>query len=138
MTVYATVAEYEAYVGETAPDGLAALLNYSSSLVSAAIRNDLYEAGPNGVPVDDDLREACRDATCIQAAMYVKSGVDPLAGVEGLKPTALKKSIGSGSIEYESMARRDDARAMSINKLNPTAFRVLRNAGLAGAGVTGW
>lgn len=138
MTVYATAAEYESYVGEPAPPNIALYLTHASVLVEAAIRNDLYRALPNGVPEDDDKREACRDATVVQARAWMMAGTDPSAGVEGMKPTPLKKSIGSGSVEYESMARRDDARALSVNQLNPTAYRILRNANMASAGVSMW
>jgi hypothetical protein len=134
VPLYATVQEYQDYTG-TVPDGdELPMLRTASEYVRWATRNDRYAALPTGIPEDDDLREAMRDSACQQVLVWKKASIDPNAGEEGLKPTRIEAGIGSATVKYESVSARDRARQKAVLQLSPSAFRILRNAGLGSAG----
>ena len=83
MLVYADADNLAEWLGEPAPDNAASLLRHASSRVANACRCDIYDTQPSGLPVDDDIREALRDATCAQAERWSALKVDPAAGAGG-------------------------------------------------------
>lgn len=63
VLVYADADNLAEWLGEPAPDNATSLLRHASSRVANACRCDIYGTQPNGLPVDDDIREALRDTT---------------------------------------------------------------------------
>jgi hypothetical protein len=56
--VFATVEQYEAYTGTTAPANAARLLARASRLVSAATKAAIYDTDASGYPSDSDVLAA--------------------------------------------------------------------------------
>ena len=115
-----------------APPAAEALRNirFASQLVRNATRLDLYDTYPSGLPVDLDIVEAMRDATCAQAAMWVLAGVDPAAGSIGRQIGIASESADGGSVTYGDAVKREEVEA-SVSRLSSAALQILRNAGLA-------
>jgi len=136
VIVYASDADLQAWTGEDPPANAAPLLRSASLLVARATRNALYRTTPAGLPVDEDLVEALREATCAQAALWADAGINPAVGAAGdqqLVPTA--KSIGSGSITYAVNPAVAAARARVAETLCTESVGILLEAGLLTAGV---
>lgn len=133
---YATEADLTAYTGEPAPAGAARLLREAAALVRFATRNDLYNVQPSGLPSDDDLREAMRDATCAQVTYWAANGVDPTSGATGGTPSVAATEVDGAKVQYSAdpaEAAAAAARAASLTSLTGPAYAILRNAGLASA-----
>jgi hypothetical protein len=96
--VYATVPEYEAFTGTTAPANAARLLARASRLVSAATKAAIYDTDPAGYPSDSDVRKAFRDATCAQAEEWAKR--DAAAGDASDPAASPWTSISAGSLSF--------------------------------------
>ncbi|THV26007.1 hypothetical protein [Glycomyces paridis] len=96
--VYATVEEYgnSPYGAAAAPDDLGDRLAIASRDIDWLAMTAVYDKNEAGIPVEEDLAEALRDATIAQASY----GIDPGAGLgEGqLPPGVSSASIGSASI----------------------------------------
>ncbi|CAL9503835.1 hypothetical protein [Streptomyces sp. enrichment culture] len=125
--VFATVAEYEAFTGTTAPANAARLLARASRLVSAATVAALYDTDPAGYPSDMDVREAFRDAVCAQVEVWAKR--DAAAAGESEDPAASPwTSISAGGLSFSRqsapVATADDT------ALTPEAAEILAEAGL--------
>lgn len=132
MLVYADPAALVAWTGQPAPDNAAQLLRSASVMVRGATRTALYAVQPSGLPVDDDLREALRDATCAQAAAWSAAGIDPTAPVAARGRVATSKSLGSGSVTYADAASVVAAQDALRERLTDEAAAILADAGLTG------
>ncbi|MFC4373371.1 hypothetical protein ACFO5K_04605 [Nocardia halotolerans] len=121
------------------PDGPVAvrLIRYASQLVRAATRLDLYEVYPSGLPVDLDVAEAMRDATCAHAAMWHLAGIDPVAGAVGRELSIASQTADGGSVTYADSITVGEIER-SLTALSPAAMRILRNAGLASTRPLTW
>ncbi len=121
------------------PDNTTAvrLIRYASQLVRAATRLDLYDTYPSGLPVDLDIAEAMRDATCAHAAMWHLAGINPAAGTVGREIAIASQTADGGGVTY---ADQIDAAEIerSLSTLSPAALRILRNAGLASTRPLTW
>jgi len=106
------------------------LLRFASDLVRDATKCDLYETEPNGLPVDLDILEAMRDATCAHTAMWIRAGIDPAAGAVGRPAAIAAQSADGGSVTYGETVTGAEIQA-SLQRLSGAALRILRNAGLA-------
>lgn len=88
-----------------------------------------------GLATDAQIREALRDATCIQAAAWVALGIDPATGGALQSTKAVKrKKLLTGEIEYpEAGDQGSDGRTRCrVQRPVPEARDFLRNRGLAG------
>lgn len=130
--VYATTAELESWTGVT-PDNPAratALLRRASILVQRAIRNDLYDTEPSGVPSDPDLAEAVRDATCAQTEVWLASDLDVIAGPGGQPALPTVSAIDGAQVSFDAYLTAT-ARTGALTQLDNVALHILRAAGLA-------
>lgn len=137
MLVYATPDDLSTWMGEPGPDNATQLLRTASLRVATATQADIYNTQANGKPVDDDLSEALRDATCAQAELWAATGVNPIAGAGGLPAQVVSSSIDGASVTMNTAAL-DTAKAQSTTTLCADALEILRNAGLASGAVQSW
>ncbi|MER8219694.1 hypothetical protein ABTZ58_03670 [Streptomyces sp. NPDC094143] len=97
--VFATVEQYEAYTGTSAPANASRLLARASRLVSAATKAALYDTDASGYPSDPDVLEAFRDATCAQVEVWAKR--DAAASGDASDPAASPwTSISAGGLSF--------------------------------------
>ncbi|KHJ74659.1 hypothetical protein [Rhodococcus sp. Chr-9] len=137
MLIYATPAELTTWMGRDAPDNATTLLREASTLVADACLADIYDTTPDRMPTDQSLRDAMRDATCIQAAFWAAHGIDPAKGRAGMDEIVVSSSI-DGASETTNAGELEAAKASSMDGLVPTALRLLRFAGLASNAVRSW
>lgn len=125
--VFATVEEYEAYTGTTAPANAVRLLARASRLVSAATRAALYDTDPAGYPSDEDVREAFRDATCAQVEVWARRDAAASGDVSDAAASPWT-SVSAGGLSFSRqsapVATADDT------ELTPEAAEILAEAGL--------
>jgi hypothetical protein len=136
----ATPADLAAWTGAAAPANATPLLRSASSLVISASSSSYYAADPvTGLASDPVVAQALNDATCIQAAMWVSAGIDPLAGGVGIVAPVRSKKIGSASLDYDTSASASvtayNARMYAANNLCPEAVRKLQENNLMDSNV---
>ncbi len=119
MVVYATAADFEAFTGKPAPDGIASSLARASERVDELLLGAVYDTDDNEMPTDPKEREAIMRATCAQAAFMLATG-DPY-GV-----AAAFKDIAIGSVRLSRAGGGGAAPARHA----PDAARILHTAGL--------
>jgi hypothetical protein len=125
--VFATVEEYEAFTGSTAPANAARLLARASRLVSAATKAAIYDTDPAGYPSDTDVRDAFRDATCAQVEVWAKR--DAAAAGESDDPAASPwTSISAGGLSFSRQSAPTPT--AEDTALTPEAAEILEDAGL--------
>ncbi|NKV28218.1 hypothetical protein GS921_00280 [Rhodococcus hoagii] len=134
MLVFATEDQLSSWTGAPSPLNASILLREASILVRDACKADVFDVLPNGLPEDDDKREALQDATCAQAAVWAATDVNPTAGAGGLAREVVSSGIDGASVAYNT-ASTDAAKAASIGTLCPSAYTILRSAGLASSAV---
>lgn len=130
MIVHATTDDLAAEPWLFDPPNAAQLLRAASSLIDRETVTAVYGVNSDtGRARDQRILDALRDATCAQAATWVALGVDPLKG--GADPSAAvrRKSLGSGTIEYDT-ATVAAARTQAADSLAPEAAQILASAGL--------
>ena len=101
MTVYASEAELETYLGEDAPPKAAKLLRDASSLIDSIIVGGYIVTG--GV-IETKAKDALRDATCAQVEWWVEAG-DPSDSMHKFD------SVSTGSFSATPSGRRLAPRA---------------------------
>ncbi|WP_280357078.1 hypothetical protein [Nocardia otitidiscaviarum] len=106
------------------------LIRFASQLVRSATRCDLYDTDPAGLPVDLDIAEALKNATCAQAAQWHLAGIDPAAGTVGRDVAIKTQTADGGSVTYADAPSAQEI-AASLKTLSSAALLILRNAGLA-------
>jgi hypothetical protein len=123
----------------TLPDNTTAtrLIRFASNLVREATRNDLYDTYPSGLPIDLDIADAMRDATCAQAAMWFLAGINPAAGSVGREIGIASQTADGGSVTYSDPITGEEVEG-SLSRLSSAAIQILRNAGLASARPWTW
>lgn len=126
MLVYAKPADLTNRL-DPIPANATALIEAASARVRDITSNDLYDTTPPGLPADEDLRDALREATCLQVIAWVELGINPATG--GLRTEIASQSADGGSVTY---SRPDPAALRRASEyLCHEAVLVLRNAGLA-------
>lgn len=140
---YATSADLTAWTGTDAPDNVAVLLREASALVAEVTRLAVYDTDDAGLPTNDPVSVALRDATCAQAALWAATGIDPLTGAVGAASNAASgvvssSSIGGASVSYAVAADAADLRVAAVDSLTPSALRILRAAGLLSTAVASY
>lgn len=136
MPVYATAPDLTAFMGSQ-PDSdvdVTPMLRKASLLVTTACRLDCYDVTPTGIPSDEDLAEAMRDAVCAQVELWVAAGYNPVAGAGGQDPRVTVSAVDGASVSFDTYLTAP-ARINEINQLCPDSLRILRNAGLASSAV---
>lgn len=108
------------------------LLRKASLLVATACRLDSYDTTPTGIPSDDDLADAMREATCAQAERWLAADVNPVAG-SAQSGVVASSSVDGASVSFVTPTTADTA-AMT-DTLCPDALHILRLAGLATSAV---
>lgn len=129
---YATLEDFENYLGVTPPANSATLLKRASNLVAYATRSAVYSVDVNDYPTDPKLSLALNEATCAQATAWYVNDIDPVLGRAGVKPVVTQKSLGTATVQMSSSARDSEARSdlESGEVLVAEAFRILELAGL--------
>lgn len=129
----ASADDYATWTEAAAPDGIDAKLRGCTSLVLDASLGVIYDVDPlTGLATDETVKNALRDATCIQAQAWVALNIDPATG--GIQTSGVKraKRIGSASIEYADTATAAAARAAAYTSLVPQAAMFLQQRNLLG------
>lgn len=116
------------------PANVGRLLASASRLVGHAIRAAVYATDDTGMPTDQAVRDAVRDATCSQVTTWVSLGIDPAqAGIDTTK-VVQSKSIGSGSVTYDTAGASSvtamQQRGRLSTRLTDEAASILADAGL--------
>jgi hypothetical protein len=125
--VFATVAEYEAYTGTTAPANADRLLARASRLVSNATKAAIYDTDPAGYPSDADVREAFRDAAIVQVEEWAKR--DAAASGDASDPAASPwTSVSAGGLSFSRQSA--PKQTAEDTELIPEAAEILAEVGL--------
>lgn len=129
---YATEAEFEAspWADDVPPDGqLSRLLTRASINVQRMTLTAVYAADNAGMPTDQKVITAFRDATCAQVAYWANTG-----DVDGSLAASGSVSIGSVSLGATNrMSTSAHGRQDSRNA--PESVSILMMAGLTTTGV---
>ncbi|WP_122262220.1 hypothetical protein [Ornithinimicrobium cerasi] len=136
---YATEADVEAQTptDEDVPANVARRLVVASRWVRHATRTAVYDTDPTGLPTDETLLEALRDATVEQVLCWHRTGIDPDEGSTGAASGVVaSKSLRSATIQYAVYAESAKDRARVATTLCAEARLVLADAGLLGGPVT--
>lgn len=132
-TALASEEDYETWTSATAPANIGAILRSCTGLVLDATEGAFYDVDPlTGLATDTTVKDAMRDATCIQAAAWVALGIDPATG--GVLTSTVKRSkkIATAQIEYADTAEAVAARKAAYEGLVPDAARLLQQRNLLG------
>src|SRR5690606_4672629 len=108
------------------------LLATASRMVTAATRTAIYDTTPAGLPDDDDVADAFRDATVAQVVAWVRLGLDPATGPAGVTGPPASSSIGSASVNLAAREGQGEDRVKTVVTLVPEAWAILDEAGLVG------
>jgi hypothetical protein len=130
VLIYATPDDLAGYTGQPAPDNAEHLLRAASRRVARATRGAVYATQPNGKPVDDDLVDALREATCAQVATWAALDVDLDKGAAGAAKVKTASSVDGASVTYQVAAGQADALAAATTALADEAADILAAAGL--------
>lgn len=120
--VYATVADYQTYTGDTltlAPQ-LTIWLRAASRHVDRAVIAAVYPTDPQGYPVDANLIVSFKDATCEQV-MFLRD-TDDDSGVK-----ARLSSVRMGAMSF---TRAPGTAGLALKPICPGALEILRNTGV--------
>lgn len=133
MLMFATLADVERFTGvdwtQDNDPRLNRLIGHASLMVRHAIRAATFDVGSNGLPTDDDVREAIRDATCAQAAFWEDSGIDPTKA--DVEPAVSSTSADGVTMSFDTTTAAQ-SRTDSTTRLCQEAHLILFDAGLIG------
>lgn len=142
MITYATEADLTTWLGSGAdvPNNAASLLRHASLLVGRAVRTARYRADTaTGLPVDEHLVDALRDATCAQAQFWAAADIDPVTGAAGaMDGQVSSSSIGGATVQTATYASVVEARQAATGGLCDASRQLLAGAGLLSAVVASW
>lgn len=129
---YASLEDFETYLGQTPPENASTLLKRASSLVAYATRSAIYTVDENDMPLEVKLLNAMKEATCAQASAWYVNNIDPVAGRAGAQPVVTQKNLGSASIQFSTYASDAKSRSdlQSGEVLVFEAYTILERAGL--------
>lgn len=114
------------------------LLSYANRLMRKTTQTALYEADSEGLPVDDALKKAYKDAACSQVATWVALSSNPATGAANAGTTIAAKTRGSASVQYVNYASTVLARARAATRVSEDALAILQEAGLVGTAPIGY
>lgn len=127
--VYATVDDLKQYVDDV-PKRAELLLKLASRMVYQATKTAWYRVDSNGMPTNEVVREAFREATCLQVLEWQLAGLDPLAGVVGQSAGVKASSIDGARVEYSETS--EEAMQRALTRLCGSAYATLNVLGLCG------
>ncbi|WP_131104029.1 hypothetical protein [Ornithinimicrobium sufpigmenti] len=120
------------------PDNVARLLTVASRWVRHATRTAVYDTTSAGLPSDEDVAAAFRDATVEQVLVWHAAKVSPDAGSVGVTDRVVtSKSMRSVSVSYDA-ASATQAKTEAATLLCDASRMILADAGLLGGPVTAW
>jgi hypothetical protein len=123
---YATAEDLADYLGEQPPpDNAATLLDRASTYVDDILIGAYYQTDTNGNPVDEDVAEALRKATCAQVLYWAETG--NTSGTETGDGGWRDMTIGNVRLSRSSGGSSQTGAAATFA---PDALRHLRLAGL--------
>lgn len=111
------------------PDNATALMRQASIMVRNATRVALYDTLPSGLPEDDDIREAMRDAVCAQVTAWTEAGINPVAGAAGRTAQIASQSADGGSVTYGNLVSAEEY-ARASTRLCSLAIGILVDVNL--------
>lgn len=111
------------------PDNATNLIRHASIMVRNITRLALYDTQPSGLPEDDDLREAMRDAVCAQVTAWTDAGINPAAGAAGRSAQIQSQSADGGSVTYGNLLSAEEIHKASTT-LCSLALGILVDVGL--------
>ncbi|MDK8889249.1 hypothetical protein QP992_08840 [Corynebacterium ulcerans] len=108
------------------------LLRIATSRVRHATRRAMYAVTPNGLPADDDLRDALRDATVAQVYAFLEWGLAEavITGGMGVEAAVSTASINGASVTLDESAMLDGRKHLLDGGLSEMAETYLEEAGL--------
>lgn len=98
------------------PDNVDDLLELASGLVDTLLLTSVYSVDSEGLPTDEELRNTFRRAVVAQVKTWTALGLDPTLGAAGVnqKSQVSSKSLGTGSIAYQSSSRAEDDQVQAL------------------------
>jgi hypothetical protein len=123
--IYATADDMAAYTGTTAPADADALLAKASRMLDSSVfRLCWYQADSDGLPTNDLVTAAFRDAVCAQAAWWDELGDSTGAMGAGWG------SVQIGSVNLSRSVTNVSADASPARQIAPEVWDVLRSPDL--------
>ena len=121
------------WIADAPPNNAIALLREATTLVLDAVEGSFYDIDPlTGLATDLQVKNALRDATCIQAAAWNSINYDPLAGGVVTSLVKSSKKIGSASFSIAGADTAAASQAAASGQLVPAAVRKLQQNNLFG------
>lgn len=131
----ATPDDLATWTGAEVPDNAVVLLRECSALVLKTTKLAIYATDTStGLATDPNILKCMRDAACIQAAAWIKLGIDPDLGGIVTQATKTSKKIGSAAVTYSDAESQSVAamRQFAMVGLVPSAARIGRLNDLLG------
>lgn len=98
--IYATEADYQTFTGDLSATSSPALLRAASARIETALRGVLWDTDDEtGLPADDDVAEAFKDAVCALVQYW-----DEIGDTTGSGATSQFQSATIGSASYTRAA----------------------------------
>lgn len=137
MIEFASLRDLKAVIpAELLPDDgdktLKRLLRIATGRVRHATRRAMYSVTPNGLPSDDDLRDALRDATVAQVYAFLEWGLAEavITGGMGVEATVSTASINGASVTLDESVMLDGRQHLIDGGLSEMAETYLEEVGL--------
>ncbi|QNE90258.1 hypothetical protein H0194_04575 [Corynebacterium incognita] len=135
MLIFAQPADVEAWAGVPLDDEAQTvlLIRRASAWVQHAVRAARFAITPAGLPADDGVMDALREATCEQVVTWQENGINPWE-IATTRPVVESSSIGDANVNYDTSSGASAAQAKdeAANRLCDAAWLILDNAGLIG------
>lgn len=135
---YATTADVEMALPAPTPEtvDVERYLTVASRWVRHATRAAVYDTTAAGLPTDEDLVDALREATVEQVVCWVATGIDPDKGAAGAAAGVVaSKQLRSAQVQYAVYAESAKDRVKVATTLCDAARLVLADAGLLSGSV---
>lgn len=147
MLIYATTADLidgdVPWVDAGAcPDNIGSLLRSASLLIARETKAAFYDTDDDGMPTDDAVRDAFRQATCAQVTLWISLRIDPLRlGLDSTAPVR-SKGLDGAVIAYDTSITTSAAtlatRQAAATSLCEQAAEILREAAVLSTRVWGY
>ncbi len=132
--VYATVSDFRDYADEDTDltdVQIVKRLRRASVIVDGLTRLARYRMDEDGEPLDADVLDAFRDATCAQVEYWETTG-DPTGAESTMGPVKIGSvSLGGSGVGGSAQSTTSPAQS----RTSPETVEILRNAGLLSAAV---
>ena len=125
--VYATADDLIDYL-DPVPDDAELRLTRASRLVDQALLTAVYDVDEQGLPTEQRVIDALREATCEQVTAWAAGGED------GTGAAGQYASVSIGSVSLTRAASGASGSGSAATGLCPQAWMILQQAGLTGRG----